>query len=135
MVKHLSFLLPVKHVFCQYSCKVIILGTADILICLTLGIMCRISGKWYDPSTVILTVEEFYQHRKKKKSCPWLLKNRPSHYWIIVPVTVEQSCQRLLNNRASDCWTIVLVTVEQSCQPLLKNHATDCWTILPVYYN
>ena len=117
--------------------------------------MCRIPGTWHDSSTVNITVEEFYQHRKEKRSWPWLLENRvsdcwitvlgtaeePCHrllnnrasdYWRIAPVTVEESCQRLLNNRARDCWTIVPVTVEQSCQPLLNNCASECWTIVPV---
>ena len=31
-----------------------------------LRIMCRIPGTWHDSSTVIFTVEEFCQHRKKK---------------------------------------------------------------------
>ena len=115
-----------------------------------------------DYSTVNITVEEFCQHRKKKKSCPWLLNNCSSHCWMImpvtveqscqivpvtneesyqwllnngVPVTVEQSCQSLMKNHTSDCWTIVPVTVEQSCQPLLNNHASDCWTIVPVTVN
>ena len=66
---------------------------------------CWIPGTWHDSSTVIFTVEELCQHRKKKKSCPWLLKNRASHCWRIVPVTVEQSHQRLLNNRARDSST------------------------------
>ena len=34
-----------------------------------IGIMCRIPGTWLDSSTVNFT-EEFFQHRKKKKSCP-----------------------------------------------------------------
>ena len=33
-------------------------------------IMCRIPGAWHDSSTVIFTVEEFCQHRKKEKSSP-----------------------------------------------------------------
>ena len=36
----------------------------------TKGIMCRNSGTWHDYSTMNITVEEFCQHRKKKKSCP-----------------------------------------------------------------
>ena len=59
------------------------------------GIMCRIPGTWHDSSTMNITVEEFCQHRKKKKSWPWMLSNRASHYWRIVPVTVEQSYQGL----------------------------------------
>ena len=69
--------------------------------------MCRIPGTWQDSSTVIFTVEQYFQHRKKKKSCPLLLKNRASHCWRIVPVTVEELCQWLLKNYASDCWRIV----------------------------
>ena len=90
--------------------------------------MCRIPGTWHDSSTVNITVEEFCQHRKKKKSCPWLLNNRASHCWIIMPVTVEQSCQWLLNNRASHCWTIVPVTVEELYQWLLNNRVSDTST-------
>ena len=101
--------------------------------------MHRISGTWHDSLTVNITVEEFCHYRKKKKSCPWLLNNRASDCWTIVPVTVEQSCQWLLKNHASDCWTIVPVTVEplyqrllRNREPLLNNHASDCWTIVPV---
>ena len=97
--------------------------------------MCRISGTWFNSSTVNITVEEFCQHRKKKISCPWLLNNRASDCWTIVPATVEQSYQWLLNNPASDCWRIVLATAEESCQWLLNNHASDCWTIVPVTKN
>ena len=50
--------------------------------------MCGIPSTWYDPSTVIFTVEEFFEYRKKEK---------------ILPVTVEESCQSLLNNCTSDC--------------------------------
>ena len=32
-------------------------------------VMCRISGTWYNSSTVNITIEEFCQHRKKKQSC------------------------------------------------------------------
>ena len=53
-----------------------------------IGIMCRIPGTWHDYSTVNITVEEFCQHRKKKK---------------ILTMAVEESCQPLLKNRASDC--------------------------------
>ena len=38
--------------------------------------MCRAPGTWHDFSTVHITIEEFWQHRKK-----------------IFPVTVEQLCQ------------------------------------------
>ena len=93
-----------------------------------LRIMCRIPGTWHDSSTVIFTVEEFCQYRKKKKFCPWLLKNRASHCWTIVPVTVEELYQWQLNNRASQCWVIVPVIGEQSCQWLVNNRASDCWT-------
>ena len=113
---------------CWYFCKSIKLY--DNHITLT-GIMCHIPGTWHDSSSVIFTVEEFCQHRKKKKSA--------RDCWRIVPVTVEQSCltvkescQPLLNNRTSNCWTIVQVTVEQSCQWLLRNRASDCWIIVPV---
>ena len=99
---------------------------------LCIRIMCRIPGTWYETSTVNITVEKFCQHRKKKKSCQWLLKDCASHCWIIVPVTVKQSCQWLLNNRASNCWIIVPATVKQSCQTVMKNHASDCWTIVPL---
>ena len=98
-------------------------------------IMCRIPGTWYDSSTVNITVEEFCQHREKKKSCPWLLKNRASHCWRTVPVTVEQSYQWLLNNYASHCWTIVPVTFKELCQPLMNNGASDCWRIVPCTKN
>ena len=64
--------------------------------------------------------------------CQWLLNNHASHFWIIVPVNVEQSCQWLLNNGASGCWTMVPVAVEESYQLLLNNPASDCWTIVPV---
>ena len=109
--------------------------------------MCRIPGTWHDSSTVNITVEEFRQHRKKKKSCPWLLNNRASDcsrivpatvqescqwLWTIVPVTVEELCQWLLKNRASHYWIIMPVTVEQSCQWLLKNPGRYCWGIVPV---
>ena len=94
--------------------------------------MCRIPGTWHSSSTVNITVEEFWQHRKKKKSCPWLLNNRASDCWTIVPATVEESYQWLLNNLASDCWTIVPVTVEQSYQWLLNNLASNFWTFAPV---
>ena len=66
---------------------------------------CCFPGTWHDFSTVIFTVEELCQHRKKKKSCLWLLKNRASHCWRIVPVTVEKSHQQLLNNGARDSST------------------------------
>ena len=95
-------------------------------------IMCGIPSTWYDPSTVIFTVEEFFQYRKKKKFCPWLLKNRASHCWTIVPVTVEELYQWLLKNRASHCWKIVPVTVEELYQWLLNNCASHCWVIVPV---
>ena len=83
-------------------------------------------------SLTFFTVEEFCQHRKKKKSA--------RDCWRIVPVTVEESCQPLLNNPASDCWRIVPVTLEQSCQWLLINRyqwllnncTSDCWRIVPV---
>ena len=65
-------------------------------------------GSW-----VNITVEEFCQHRKTKKSSQWLLKNRASNCWRFVRATVEQLCQQLLKNRVSNCWTIVPVTVEQ----------------------
>ena len=61
----------------------------------------------HNSSTVIFTVEEFCQHRKKKKSA--------RDCWIILPMTVEESCQWLLKNYASDCWKIVPATVDQSC--------------------
>ena len=103
-------------------------------------IMCRIPGTWHDSSTKNITIEEFCQHRKKRRylvraveqSCQWLLRNHASHWWWILPMTVEQSCQWLLKNRASACWRILPMTVEQSCQCLLKNLANDCWTIVPV---
>ena len=86
-------------------------------------------------NTEIYGVEELWQLRKKKKSCPWLLNNCASDCWTIVPATVELSCQRLLNYRASDCWTIVPVTVKQSCQRLLNNLSSDyCWTFVPVTF-
>ena len=91
-------------------------------------IMCGIPSTWYDSSTVIFTVEEFCQYRKKKKFCPWLLKNRASHCWTIVPVTVEELYQWQLNNRASQCWVIVPVIGEQSFQWLVNNCATDSST-------
>ena len=93
----------------------------------------HVSYPWYmaRSSTANMTVEEFCQHRKKKKSCPWLLKNRASHCWKIVPVTVEELCQGLLKNRASLCWIIVPVTVKQSCQWLLNNYASDYWITVP----
>ena len=69
---------------------------------------------------------------ERKKSWPWLLKNRASHCWRIVPVTVEESCQRLLNNCVSDCWILVPATDEQACQWLSNNQASDCWTVMPV---
>ena len=102
--------------------------------------MCRILGTWHDSSTVNISVQEFCQHRKKKKiltvtveeSCQPLLKNRASNCWRIVPVTVEKSCQRLLNNCASDCWILVPATDEQSCQWLLNNRASVCRTIVSV---
>ena len=71
-------------------------------------------GTCHDSSAVNITVKEFCQHRKNRKSCPWLLNNRASHCWIIMTVTVEQSCQPLLNNHASDCWKIVPVTRDTS---------------------
>ena len=98
-------------------------------------------------SLTFFTVEEFCQHRKKKKSArdcwrivpvtvdqsyQWLLNNRASDCWRIIPVTVKESCQWLLNNCASNCWKIMPVTVEESCQPLLINCASDCWTIVQV---
>ena len=81
-------------------------------------------------SLTFFTVEEFCQHRKKKKSA--------RDCWRIVPVTVEELCQWLLNNRVSDCWSIVTsdcwiiapATVEELCQ-WLKNHASDCGRIMP----
>ena len=93
----------------------------------------HVSYPWYmaRSSTANMTVEEFCQHRKKKKSCPWLLKNRASLCWIIVPVTVKQSCQWLLNNYASDYWITVPATVGQSCQWLLNICVRDCWMIVP----
>ena len=91
--------------------------------CRKFRIMCRIPGTWYDSSTVNISVEEFCQHRKKKKSCPLLLNNHASNCRTIVPVTIKQS--------SSDCSTIVPATVEQLCQPLLKNRASLCWTIVP----
>ena len=109
-------------------------------------IKCRIPGTWYDSSTVMFTVDKFWQHRKKilsvtvEEYCQWLLNNHASDCWTITPVTVEQLCQPSLNNHASDCWTFVLmsdywtivpVTVEELSQPLLKNHANDCWSIMP----
>ena len=105
------------------------------------GQMCWIPGTWHNSSTMNITIEEFCQHRKKKKSCQPLLKNSASiekrkncasHCWIIVPVTVEQLCQWLSKNRASHCWIIVPVTVKQSCQWLLNNHASNCWITKPV---
>ena len=85
-----------------------------------------------------ITAEEFCQHRKKKKPCLWLLKNRANHCWRIVPVTVEQSCQWPLKNYTSNYWRIVpvtwrimsvtvgkivSVTVDESCQRLLNSRA------------
>ena len=94
--------------------------------------MCHILGTWHDSLTVNITVEEFCQHRKKEKSCLWLLNNRAKDCWKIMPVIVEESCQPLLNNRASDCWRIMTVTAEQSCHPLLNNRASNCWRIMLV---
>ena len=105
---------------------------SDLIIKGEQGIMCRIPGTWHHSSTVNITVEESCQHRTKKKSCSWLLNNRASDCWRIMPVTVEESCQSLLNNRATDCWRIMPATVEESCQPLLNNRASDCWIIVPV---
>ena len=95
-------------------------------------IMYPVPGTWHNSSTVNITVEEFCQHRKKKKSWPLLLNNLASDCWIIVPATIKESCQPLLGNRASHGWAIVLVTVEQSCQWLLNNRASHCWRIMPV---
>ena len=52
-----------------------------------IGIMCRIPGTWLDSSTVNFT-EEFFQHRKEKKSCPWLLNNRESDCWTVLPLYI-----------------------------------------------
>ena len=62
----------------------------------------------------------------------WLLKNRVNHCWRVMLVTVEELWYPLLKNHASDCWRIVLVTAKQSCQWLLKYYASDCWRIVPV---
>ena len=94
------------------------------------GIMCRIGGPRCPHKKKNITIEEFSQHRKKKKSCPWLMNNRASDCWTIVPATVEQSCQWLLKNHASDCWTVLPATVEHLCHWLLKNYASDCWRIV-----
>ena len=51
--------------------------------------ICRIPGTWHNASTVNITIEEFCQHRKKKKSCQWLLNNHASDCWTIVPAVVE----------------------------------------------
>ena len=124
--------------------------------------MCCIPSTWHDSSKVNITVEEFFQNRKKtslvsdcwtivsvtvEQSGQWLLNNcdsdcwtiRPvlnnqaSDCWTIVPVTFEQSCQRLSNIRASDCWRIMPVTVEESCWRRFNNPCTDCWTVKELY--
>ena len=97
----------------------------------SLGIMCPIPDTWHNFSTVNITVEELCQHREKKKSCSWLLNNRASDCWRIMPVTVEESSQPQFNNCAKDYWTILPLTVEESCQPLLNNCSSDCQTIVP----
>ena len=93
-----------------------------------------------------LTSVDFFEGMTVDQFCQWLLNNRASVCWTIVPATVEQSCQWLLNicasdcwrimpgmlkNRASDCWTIRPVTVDELYQRLLKNCASDCWRIMP----
>ena len=101
-------------------------------------IMCCIPGTWHNSLTVIFTVKEFCQHRKKifpvtvEQPClPPLLNNRASDCWTVVPATNEKSCLWLLINRTSVCWIIVPVTVEQLCQWLLNNRTSDCWTVVP----
>ena len=75
-----------------------------------------------------------------EQSCQWLLDNRASDCWKIVPArvetilpaTVKEFCQLLLNNHASDCWTITPVTVEQLWQWLFNNCKSDCSTFVPI---
>ena len=91
---------------------------------------CHIPCTWNDSWTVIGTMEESRQQRKKKdyfeQLCHWLLKNCTSDYWTVVLVTVEESWQRLLKSCTSKCWRIVTMTLEQSCQRMLNNYARDC---------
>ena len=60
--------------------------------------MCRICSDWRDSSTVNTSVEESCQ-RKKKRWLSWLLNNRASKCWRIVPVAVAESCKRFQKHK------------------------------------
>ena len=63
--------------------------------------MSFIPSTWHDSSTVNTTAEESCQ--RKKKALSWLLNNRASDCWRIVPATLEESCKQIQKPKM-DMW-------------------------------